>query len=339
MSCGVHGIRPIKPGRELGGRWTVSALWLLFLVASAFFGAPSQAQAQRANGSEQTFFPMNPGNRWVFTYSDIRDSSPLTQHVISELAGPVEVRGSVYRTPVGDNTLPFLWYAFLLCPASCKGELFVEYDIATNRVTARKGEQSRLLLDFDLAVGDTLELGKNLNHNARYVQRTTGRGWIEMVGVLREYVELEIFDTNFTHFMTYRFVKGVGLTQYIGAQSNSVRGTVLSSVKINGDMMLSSPVPKTDAEVAIPKAFQIVSAYPNPFNPATNIQFTVDMPQNITLRIYDLLGRQISSTSLGMVSPGTYLQEINLESQSSGIYIVRLMGDHEVVSTRVTLLK
>ncbi|HEY3249475.1 MAG TPA: T9SS type A sorting domain-containing protein [Ignavibacteria bacterium] len=74
----------------------------------------------------------------------------------------------------------------------------------------------------------------------------------------------------------------------------------------------------------IAEQFSLSQNYPNPFNPNTNIRFSIPERGFVSLKVYDMLGKEVSSLVEGNYSIGTY--EVNLDGKglSSGAYIYRM---------------
>ena len=94
----------------------------------------------------------------------------------------------------------------------------------------------------------------------------------------------------------------------------------------------------------LPRSFNIIGNYPNPFNPTTNINFTVDHISEIDLSIYNLDGSLVRSFSLGNLQTGNHSvswdgKDYSLGQVPSGIYIYRLQSGHHSGTGRMTLLK
>jgi hypothetical protein len=73
-----------------------------------------------------------------------------------------------------------------------------------------------------------------------------------------------------------------------------------------------------------PAAFELLPAYPNPFNPSTRIRFSLPDAGFSTMTIYDLLGRAQETIMAQMLAAGTYNVEWNAANYPSGIYFCRL---------------
>ncbi len=82
---------------------------------------------------------------------------------------------------------------------------------------------------------------------------------------------------------------------------------------------------KVPEDIAItPSEFRLLGNYPNPFNPTTNIMFTMPYKGNVTLKVYDVIGRTVSIINLGEYESGYYEYEFNASNLSSGIYFYQL---------------
>jgi hypothetical protein len=73
----------------------------------------------------------------------------------------------------------------------------------------------------------------------------------------------------------------------------------------------------------LPGAYQVSEAYPNPFNPETRIDFTVPEPSEVSLIVYDLLGREIAVLARGFYPSGDHTALWSGSTVSSGVYIAR----------------
>jgi len=87
--------------------------------------------------------------------------------------------------------------------------------------------------------------------------------------------------------------------------------------------------------------FRLEQNYPNPFNPSTIINYTVpssDVPQNVTLKVYDLLGKVIATLVNEIQPAGNYTAEFSPEGFSSGVYIYILRNGDKYESRKMMLL-
>jgi len=89
----------------------------------------------------------------------------------------------------------------------------------------------------------------------------------------------------------------------------------------------------------IPAAFDLSQNYPNPFNPSTTIRFAVPQTGPVSLRIYDVLGREVAVLVDGVMEPGYYSARFEGRSLSSGIYFYRLVASGYVETRKMQLIK
>ncbi|MFC2133031.1 T9SS type A sorting domain-containing protein [Bacteroidota bacterium] len=90
---------------------------------------------------------------------------------------------------------------------------------------------------------------------------------------------------------------------------------------------------------SLPVEFALYQNYPNPFNPATTIKFQLSKASNITLTIYDVLGREISKLLDKEFRAGIHQVEFNGEDISSGVYFYTLETKDNLQTKKMILLK
>jgi len=87
------------------------------------------------------------------------------------------------------------------------------------------------------------------------------------------------------------------------------------------------------------KKFSLFQNYPNPFNPDTNIKFTIPKKENVSLKVYDLLGREREVVFSGILNAGTYNAEFNGNNLSSGIYFYVMKTGSYCEKKKMVLIK
>jgi hypothetical protein len=88
-----------------------------------------------------------------------------------------------------------------------------------------------------------------------------------------------------------------------------------------------------------PDKFSLDQNYPNPFNPSTRINFSIPRQQNVSLIIYNVLGKEVSRLINQNLNPGNYSVEWNGVNASSGIYFYRLITNTFTETKKMMLLK
>lgn len=85
--------------------------------------------------------------------------------------------------------------------------------------------------------------------------------------------------------------------------------------------------------------FKLEQNYPNPFNPSTRISFQIPQNSFVTLKIYDLLGNEITSLINKEMIAGNHKVEFDASQLSSGVYFYRLTADNFTEMKKMTILK
>ncbi len=103
--------------------------------------------------------------------------------------------------------------------------------------------------------------------------------------------------------------------------------------------MATSNEPENELSSNIPKQVELEQNYPNPFNPSTNISFGLPQRSEVTLKVYDMLGREVATIYSGVKASGFHTIQFDASTLSSGVYIYRLVTNSGTISKKMTLLK
>ena len=113
--------------------------------------------------------------------------------------------------------------------------------------------------------------------------------------------------------------------------------TELVEAQVNGRHY--TPTSIAEHPINVPTNYSLGQNYPNPFNSTTIINYSIPSRSFVTLRIYDFLGRYISTLVNIEKSPGNYKVEWNAEYCSSGLYFCRLQSGTFTATQKILLLK
>lgn len=89
----------------------------------------------------------------------------------------------------------------------------------------------------------------------------------------------------------------------------------------------------------IPDKITLLQNYPNPFNSTTVINYQLPIRSHVTIKVFDVLAREVATLLNGIESPGNKSVNFNAGSLSSGIYFYRLQADSYVETKKLILLK
>ena len=88
-----------------------------------------------------------------------------------------------------------------------------------------------------------------------------------------------------------------------------------------------------------PKAFELSQNYPNPFNPSTTIEYSLVSSGLVSVRVYDVLGREVATLVNERQESGTYSVRLDASKLSSGIYYYTLKAGASISTRKMLLLK
>ncbi|MCX6151533.1 MAG: T9SS type A sorting domain-containing protein [Ignavibacteriales bacterium] len=118
-----------------------------------------------------------------------------------------------------------------------------------------------------------------------------------------------------------------------GQANDSLMAIVVLDTKV-------TPVKVETDKSSAPVAFYLDQNFPNPFNPTTTIKFGLQNTAKVSLKIYNILGNEISVLIKNQnIDTGVYSYTIDASKLASGTYIYKLTYDNSVISKKMMLLK
>ncbi len=94
-----------------------------------------------------------------------------------------------------------------------------------------------------------------------------------------------------------------------------------------------------DKDDTLVNEYQLFQNYPNPFNPTTRIKYQVASIEKVIIKVYDILGREITTLVNEVKSPGTYEVYFNASNLTSGVYFYQLTSNGFSQTKKLLLLK
>ncbi|MBI5215643.1 MAG: T9SS type A sorting domain-containing protein [Ignavibacteriae bacterium] len=177
-------------------------------------------------------------------------------------------------------------------------------------------------------------------------------GW-NMVGSMSERSRVESLTTEPLSMTTSSFFgydRGYYVTEYIEpgkgywVKADTAGIIILNSdssglasknkIRIQHTSELPPPPPEGDGNLsetrnAKPESFALEQAYPNPFNPVTVIGYQLKVKSYVTLKVIDLLGREVAALVEGIEDAGVFRTEWNASDVPSGMYFYRISAQGE----------
>jgi len=290
-----------------------------------------------------TYFPLNLGNLWVYYTTGVSyDTQP---HPFSEYTTITVDNDSIF--PSGEKY--FLvknlynhddWFRLdsangLLYIVNNNGEKLVENFLAT------QGDEYEVydgivndVADSNKVLWDKKRLTKTFYYSSLYTYK---KAYMQGIGIIRR-------DNEFD----------------FGYSTTTLKGCVINGI-VYGDTTITG-IEKQN--LLLPESFTLSQNYPNPFNPSTTIEYEIPrvtpplipsregkeqsnrLARNllggsvlITLKIYDILGREVATLVNKKQNPGNYHVQFDASKLSSGIYYYRLKAGNFIETKKMILLR
>ncbi|MDP3829685.1 MAG: T9SS type A sorting domain-containing protein [Ignavibacteriaceae bacterium] len=154
-----------------------------------------------------------------------------------------------------------------------------------------------------------------------------------------------ISNTNQTGFIwkNIGFVKGNGtsniIRDYKFTDYNLLNGYYLYRLKqidFSGNSNYSKTV---EVDIMNPASYLLEQNYPNPFNPTTTISFQIPSEEFVTVKVYDVLGKEIKTILNEIKKAGVYEIPFNGSELSSGLYVYRITAGNFISEKKMILLR
>ena len=222
---------------------------------------------------------------------------------------------------------------------------------------------SRALSWMDVVVGDPktsitftaplpIQLG---SFNAQLVGSTVRLNWTTVSEVNNYGFEIQRRAEGTSEFVTISgsFVPGYGTTleprSYTYSDSLAPAGTTsyrLKQIDLDGTIHYHESVQIENNVVAgaedngsLAREFRLAQNFPNPFNPSTEIKFSVPTGGRASLKVYNSIGQEIAALVDGEVEAGAHSAQFNANNLASGTYFYQLRTGDNVATQKMMLIK
>ena len=137
---------------------------------------------------------------------------------------------------------------------------------------------------------------------------------------------------------------GVGARQNAGPAFADMDGDGLSDVIVgeyNGNFSyyVNQRPTSVHERDQLPLTFELMQNYPNPFNPSTKIKLQIPGSNTVTLKVYDMLGREVRTLVDGNLQAGSFEVTFDASGLVSGVYLYRLQAGERTQTRRLLLLR
>ncbi len=199
---------------------------------------------------------------------------------------------------------------------------YVEVEACVEDISKNPDIQIRLYVYFgNTKTGEWVQSGTQILSKdwGKYLIDLSGSGWLKQYNIFAIGVVMGPSAQRMTSKM------GLYMISFLDSLKN-----------LTWNYNLITDVPR---ETSLPLEFKLEQNYPNPFNPATTIQFSIPKTESVTLKVYDLLGREVATLVNEEKSPGDYEIRFDGSNLASGMYIYQLQAGNMVISKKMMLIK
>jgi hypothetical protein len=99
------------------------------------------------------------------------------------------------------------------------------------------------------------------------------------------------------------------------------------------------PVSVAEGEISLVEHYALCQNFPNPFNPSTAIEFSLPQSAHVTLKVYDILGRQVATLVAEDYPAGTFTAVWDADAMASGVYFYQLTAGSYVETKKMMLIR
>jgi len=131
----------------------------------------------------------------------------------------------------------------------------------------------------------------------------------------------------------------VAVTDTAASYGRTPNGSANWQILVPRTRGTSNTLTSVDDDFTTISEYRLNQNYPNPFNPTTTISFTIPTTSNVSLKVFNILGKEVATIINETKNAGNYSVKFDAGSLSSGIYFYQLTTDNFTATKKFTLLK
>lgn len=150
-------------------------------------------------------------------------------------------------------------------------------------------------------------------------------------------IVIDAREVKYVGYSTFRHSGSVGprqSTALVGARLHVLAGDFRYNSR-SGEIVTSV----VGIETSLPQSSLLIWNYPNPFNPSTTIGFRLTDVGHVSLKVFDLSGREVQTLVNEQLQPGIYTARFRGDQVSSGLYLAQLQAGGRSATQKILLLK
>ncbi len=277
------------------------------------------------------FYPLNIGNKWIYDdYTYIEGNTYHDIFIREVTADSILPNGKKYfQLEEHLNSNSNITFSFERIDTS-NGLVYRYFE------DPGLTDDEYLIEDLLADVGDTVWTSREFYDPyfpTVVVEQNTFQKWnLEKLRIIYKHLGLGFYTHSLTRDLG---LDSIGYHFDFGNTDVILKGCIIDGV-VYGD---TTVVSVEDENPEMPKEFSLSQNYPNPFNPSTNIQYAIDSRQYVSLKVYDILGKEVAILVNEEKLAGNYKITFDASSLPSGIYFYQLQAGSFVQTRKMVLLK
>jgi len=171
-------------------------------------------------------------------------------------------------------------------------------------------------------------------------------GNLNNFGTPNDNTQLQLYQKIFPLFWQYPAIQGITLWGYLEGQMWQTSCYLIRADYTErpafvwlAQYVKNNPMSVPVAASGQPSSFALDQNYPNPFNPTTTIRYSIPFTSKVSLRVFDVLGREVRTLVNSIQTPGQYTVLLNAQNLASGVYFYRMNAGSFSQTKKLMLLR
>jgi len=280
-----------------------------------------------------------------YTLKDSGVSQTNTTSMFNELEDYLEAKMEQYQSNSSFIEKAYSIYLMCLTKTLDYNEAVLGYE---NIIASHPDTTRRLLASWDRSAVTLLQQGSgggdnNLSLEQKLKKLFRDKPVHKLVNkvfkrMMTKALDVNTGSKNFSKSSDAKVMKGI--ESRITRFNPETREELDSKISKDFEMLLALDVRKSSEDQnSVPTDYKLYQNYPNPFNPVTNLKFAIPKNGFVSLKVYDLLGKEVLTLVNENKQPGNYSVSFDGSNLASGIYFYKLEAGDFVQTRRMMLLK
>lgn len=215
---------------------------------------------------------------------------------------------------------------------------------STRAVIGKSADGNALYCAWNRISGDTSAMGNDIFDVWFAYSIDNGATWTGKTKVTNNSGPL--LDCRYVGISPTNALVGPNHHAYLVYQADSIAGSnvngappsiaklMFAKIDLTGE-----PIGISSTSTEVPARYELSQNYPNPFNPQTKIKFALPKSGLVTLKLYDVVGREVAVLINQQVTAGSFEYVLNANNLPSGVYFYKLIANDFVDSKKMILVK